>query len=571
MKEMISKATEYNWRRLNRSASSRLTSRANKTASKRRIPASSYITNSLANALLQSLIHVTATVADIMYTLCRAALENAGIINQSHVRDFLNTCQGKIVRELYIPNGVFNDGNDVLGFIYQSLTDEGTRNIYGIYYTHKEIVDTIVDRLKIGEDQTVFDPCCGSGAFLLRCPAVRPENLYGFDTDKIAVMIASTNLLIKYKGTSFTPRIFNQDFLDVNLFAAPDIPKEFDYILTNPPWGPDRTGSYSHLYPQIKSNERASMVVVNSFKYLSNNGLACFVLPRSILNTAIHMPLRKYLLSNFELRRIDIFSTRFDGVFTDSFSVSIVNRRPVAGQTYSVCGPNSAVESVSLAQNDILSGEIRTNNRSDFAASILNKMEGKRYSTLSSSRFALGIVTGDNKSRLTLAPEDDAEPVYTGKEVAPLRLTSPSRFIKYNRSEFQQCAPDECYRAPEKLIYRFIAKYPIVAYDDSGSLTLNSANIIIPKLDGISPKSTCVLLNSALYRFYYVMNFKDIKVLKGNLCKIPFPSISSSDDERLTAMFESGASMERIDDEVYSMFDITADEVAYIKHHFENK
>ena len=83
-------------------------------------------------------------------------------------------------------------------------------------------------------------------------------------------------------------------------------------------------------------------------------------------------------------------------------------------------------------------------------------------------------------------------------------------------------------------MYRFIAKYPIVAYDDKQCICLNSANILIPDLDGISIRSAASLLNSSLYRFYYSIKFTDIKVLKGNLQKLKFPKLTPQQDKELS-------------------------------------
>jgi hypothetical protein len=122
------------------------------------------------------------------------------------------------------------------------------------------------------------------------------------------------------------------------------------------------------------------------------------------------------------------------------------------------------------------------------------------------------------------------------------------------------------------LIYRFIAKYPIVAYDDKQCLCLNSANILIPDLDGISIKSTAALLNSSLYHYYYSIKFSDIKVLKGNLQELPFPKLTKCQDQKLSNLVSSIQSssysekhQEELDDAVYSLFKITPTEQQQIR------
>ena len=164
------------------------------------------------------------------------------------------------------------------------------------------------------------------------------------------------------------------------------------------------------------------------------------------------------------------------------------------------------------------------------------------------------------------------EPVFTGKQVAPFKLHNESSYILFAPESFQQCAKEEYFRAPEKLIYRFIAKYPIVAYDDKQCLCLNSANILIPDLDSISIKSTAALLNSSLYHYYYSIKFSDIKVLKGNLQELPFPKLTKSQDQKLSNLVSSIQSssysekhQEELDDAVYSLFKITPTEQQQIR------
>lgn len=122
------------------------------------------------------------------------------------------------------------------------------------------------------------------------------------------------------------------------------------------------------------------------------------------------------------------------------------------------------------------------------------------------------------------------------------------------------------------MIYRFIAKYSIVAYDDKQCLCLNSANILIPDLDGISIKSTAALLNSSLYHYYYSIKFSDIKVLKGNLQELPFPKLTKCQDQKLSNLVSSIQSssysekhQEELDDAVYSLFKITPTEQQQIR------
>lgn len=564
----ISKATEYNWKKLNSDSKEKLTKRANKTRSKKRIIATNYLDDSKANMLLKNVMEIESSVENIMYTLAYSALSQNGILHKKHVKNFLHKYSHLEQVAIDIPADTWDSDNDILGFIYQSLITEGERNITGQYYTCKSVVEYIVGDKTLSDTETFLDPCCGSGAFLMAVKTNNPSNLYGFDINPIAVMIASVNLLIKHKDKEFFPHIFCLDFLSKDLFSSDDrreLPFKFDNIYTNPPWGSDKEGLYIHNYPSIKSKERASMVISESLSRLTDTGTLYFLLPTSLLKIKTHNDIRKLILADTTIQQIDLYNNRFDGVFTDYFSIKI-NPAKTTTQTYVVTSDGGNAN-ITLSAADRTFGNIALETFNSLDNSIIEKMESSCHDRLSHSLWALGIVTGDNKNKVKKEKAEGLEPVYAGKQVDPFKLQDESSYILFDPENFQQCAKEEFFRAPEKLIYRFIAKYPIVAYDDKQCLCLNSANILIPQLDTISVKSVAALLNSTLYHYYYSLKYSDIKVLKGNLQELPFPKLTKKQDEGLSALVSDIQSstfsltyQQQLDKEVYSIFGITAKE-----------
>ena len=564
----ISKATEYNWKKLNSDSKEKLTKRANKTRSKKRIIATNYLDDSKANMLLKNVMEIESSVENIMYTLAYSALSQNGILHRMHVKNFLHKYSHLEQVTIDIPADTWDSDNDILGFIYQSLITEGERNITGQYYTCKSVVEYIVGDKTLSDTETFLDPCCGSGAFLMAVKTNNPSNLYGFDINPIAVMIASVNLLIKHKDKEFFPHIFCLDFLSKDLFSSDDrkeLPFKFDNIYTNPPWGSDKEGLYIHNYPSIKSKERASMVISESLSRLTDTGTLYFLLPTSLLKIKTHNDIRKLILADTTIQQIDLYNNRFDGVFTDYFSIKI-NPAKTTTQTYVVTSDGGNAN-ITLSAADRTFGNIALETFNSLDNSIIEKMESSCHDRLSHSLWALGIVTGDNKNKVKKEKAEGLEPVYAGKQVDPFKLQDESSYILFDPENFQQCAKEEFFRAPEKLIYRFIAKYPIVAYDDKQCLCLNSANILIPQLDTISVKSVAALLNSTLYHYYYSLKYSDIKVLKGNLQELPFPKLTKKQDEGLSALVSDIQSstfsltyQQQLDKEVYSIFGITAKE-----------
>lgn len=572
---MTSKATVYNWKRLRSNPEGKLVKRANKTRSTKRVVASGYLDYAPAYRLLDMLSVEDQPIGDIMYSLCVSYLQHAGIWEKENVKAFFASLPEYRHLGIDLPPHIWDSHDDVLGFVYQSLTAEGERNMTGLYYTNRKVVEYMLSGKMLSKGETFLDPCCGSGAFLLLVKAEDPSCLYGFDTNPIAVMTAGTNLLVKYAAYDFVPQVYCIDFLKDDLFETLDknnLPLSFDNIYTNPPWGADKEGLYTASFPCIKSKERASMVIVRSLRLLSANGMLCALLPTSLLRIRTHHDIRRYMLANASVRRIDVFKDRFDGVFTDFFCIKM-EKTPTAAQVYDVT-TNDGTTTIALPETDRKNGVIVCERLSDIDRTILHKIESRRHDDLTHSLWALGIVTGDNKTKVKREWKPGLEPVYRGKHVGPFRLHGTSSYIAFVPKTFQQCAKEELFRAPEKLIYRFIAKYPIVAYDNRQCLCLNSANILIPQMDGISVRSVAALLNSSLYHYYYSMKFRDIKVLKGNLQKLPFPKLTASQDKKLSRMvtsFQSSghpkAIQRALDKEVYDIFNITPNEQIKIQEY----
>jgi hypothetical protein len=148
---------------------------------------------------------------------------------------------------------------------------------------------------------------------------------------------------------------------------------------------------------------------------------------------------------------------------------------------------------------------------------------------LRGSLFGLGVVTGDNKSMMLHAPVPNSEPIFTGKELMPYELATARQWLVFDRSRLQQVAPDEVYRAREKLVYKTISKRLMVAIDRTGSLTSNSANIIVPRnIPGNTIETLAALLNSDLYSFLNIKLFGGVnKVARANLEALPLPVFES--------------------------------------------
>ena len=421
---------------------------------------------------------------------------------------------------------------DILGFLYQSLLIEGKKSQSGSYYTPSDIVNKITaDYVK--KDSKVLDPCCGTGQFLLAFSDIveNPANIYGIDSDEIAVRIARLNILIKFKEKYFVPNVVCKNTLfeigNYDLFSLNDENiRDFDVVATNPPWGAhfakEDNEKLKKIYPEISSLESFSYFLKKSLDLLCDGGVSSFILPESILNVKTHKDIRNIILKNSQIKKIIYLDRIFKNVFTPVVRLDF-KKNKVNNNKVSICKGN---EQYNINQERWLNNQdfIFDIHTSEFDAEIIDKMYKTNYTTLKNNAdWALGIVTGNNKEFRISEPQDGYEPIYKGKEIGRFILNNPSSYIRFVPKKFQQVAPIEKYRAKEKLIYRFISKYLFFAYDNKQKLTLNSANVVIPRIPNYPIKMIVALFNSSPYQFLFQKKFSSIKVLRNHIEQMPLP------------------------------------------------
>ena len=561
-KTTISEATSRNWKRLHSNGSGRLMSRANKQLSTKTIVPVEYFSNKDNVADIQRFVSFCKeqnySVEKVLYSVGVELLKEAGIIDKPHVAAALRALTPlmslKPLRQppLKALKSLPSDEPDLLGLLYQCFLLEGEKNRKGSYYTPSEVARNMTKNLDFSDGQTFFDPCCGSGSFILALEGASLSQIFACDNDPIAVMIAKINLLLKFPNEEFEPQIYCCDYLNtINAVNAINGLKA-NYIISNPPWGAvifDSSGN------PISTKESFSFFFEKAFNQLDNEGIIRFLLPESILNVKCHRNFRKFLLENTDIQSITRYPGTFSGVQTKYIDIECTRHFDRSEMKWSEVEKSSSnvitVKDFSTpfhsARNDdghvskaalYLTKNLNFNLLSDSDLEKVQKILAKGKYTLKDSIWALGVITGDNKNKVKNRQGRGMEPIFTGKEIESYTLKSPRHFIKYERSEFQQVAKDEIYRADEKLVYKFISKNLVFAYDNSKSLFLNSANILIPRIPGMSIKTVLAFLNSELFKFLYKSLFGEIKILKGNLLELPFPDISPEIDKKLTKLVD---------------------------------
>lgn len=141
-------------------------------------------------------------------------------------------------------------GVDVKGAIYESLlerTASDTKSGAGQYFTPRPVIQACVEVVDPKPKQTVCDPACGTGGFLLaahehmrRHPEardretgrrMREEGFTGYDIVAGVARLAAMNLYLHGIGRAEATPIHRADAL------LTDPGRRWDVVLTNPPFG----------------------------------------------------------------------------------------------------------------------------------------------------------------------------------------------------------------------------------------------------------------------------------------------------------------------------------------------
>lgn len=566
---LVSHATLRNWEKLNVDQEKKnLNSRANKKKSEKYfIPVESLIYKEsipFINEIIKYAKSNTFSIESIVLTLGKYLLEqkcttNDGNFDNILIDAFFKEHSDLIIENMPIKENINLKEWDILGVIYQSLRIEGDKNINGAYYTPPTIVKSMISMIDYQENMTFLDPGCGSGVFLLNIPDIKPEQIYGIDSDPIAVKIFTMNYFAKFPNAEKLPNVVCSDFFEWDKKNS-DI--KFDCIITNPPWGASNSNLGRGTF--ISSKETFSLFFEKSYLKLKENGDIIFLFPESILNVKVHKDIRDFILEYTNLTAIKKHSEKFSGVTTNVISIYASNTKSKSG-TVNLFENNEFIDCIEKNTFKKSKNSVFSFIKSEEVEIIDKVMKLKEYD-LSSSTWALGIVTGNNKEKLKPLYEEGFEPIYKGTEIKKYVLAEPKNYIFYDRSSFQQVAKDEIYRSSKKLVYKFISNKLVFAMDTNKSLFLNSANILIPNIPGMSMETIMAFLNSKLYQFLYIKLFGEIKILKGNLIELPFPSIKEEKDKRIKSLITtyikspSKKLEEQIEIEVYNLFGLTNNE-----------
>ncbi len=260
-------------------------------------------------------------------------------------------------------------GFDIIGRIFERLIPQEERHNLGQYFTNPDIVDLILGFCIKHEDDTVVDPACGAGTFLVRAYQHKRlmnlrtphqeilKTLWGVDIAKFPAHLSTINLAVNDLSVDENyPQILNEDFFNLSpmekmggdearkkglaTLSGKTIlipyPKAVDCVVGNPPYTRQEeiaeiTGKESYKESMIEKalfdgkrkladiSKRAGIhayFFVHGTKFLKNGGRFGFIVSNSWMDVDYGKGLQELFLKNYKI--LAIIESKVERWFEDA-------------------------------------------------------------------------------------------------------------------------------------------------------------------------------------------------------------------------------------------------------------
>ena len=207
---------------------------------------------------------------------------------------------------------------DLKGAIYERILEDNgqdKKSGAGQYFTPRALIKAIVDVVDPKIDETVADPCCGTGGFLLAAydhmrsqskemekqEFLKNNALFGADITPLVVTLASMNLFLHDIGVSKSPVKLQDSLIEKN-------DEMYKVVLTNPPFGTRPQGSVgvSDNRPEfVRTSDNQVNFLQHIMSIVKTGGRVGVVLPDSVLtDQGATAKVREKLMKDYNLHTI---------------------------------------------------------------------------------------------------------------------------------------------------------------------------------------------------------------------------------------------------------------------------
>lgn len=228
---------------------------------------------------------------------------------------------------------------DILGRFYGEFIryTGGDGQTLGVVLTPRHITELFCDLVDLQPTDVVFDPCCGTGGFLIAAmhkmlkqakpeevEVIKKDRIHGIEIREDMFSIATTNMILRGDGKS---NLIKNDFLkrDIKSMRA----NNYTVGFINPP------------YSQAKGKDTAHLSEIHFVEHLLNgmadNGKCVIIVPQSTMvgKSAKDKQVKKRILANHTLEGvITLNKETFYGVGTNPCIAIFTAHKPHSNKKF---------------------------------------------------------------------------------------------------------------------------------------------------------------------------------------------------------------------------------------------
>jgi type I restriction enzyme M protein len=252
------------------------------------------------------------------------------------------------LREIMM-RGVGKSGEryDIFGRAYEYLLQKfGQNKEFAEYFTPRHIVDRMVQIIDPEIGETIYDPACGTGGFIVRAfewvkakieqkrtsivekerllRELKEKHLIGVEHVPLVFKLALMNMILHKDGSS---QLHNDDSLSNK---AQDIHKnKYDIILANPPFGPTKQERTAQFEYHIKLYE--ALFIQHMMNALRPGGRAAVVIKEGLLFDSKKMlrSICRKLVEQFEVLAVISLPNGVFNPYSGAKTSIVVFRKPL--------------------------------------------------------------------------------------------------------------------------------------------------------------------------------------------------------------------------------------------------